>query len=51
METIVVAADRGTTLTSVATLLIVSVVVVSAVAFVVFRHFRNRHQAGGVTNS
>ena len=46
METLVVAADRGTTFSSGTTLLIVSVVIASAVAFVVFRHFRNRHQAG-----
>jgi hypothetical protein len=46
METVVIAADRGSTLTSGTTLLIVSVVLATAVAFVLVRHLRNRHQAG-----
>ena len=40
METVIVAANRGTTLTSGTTLLIVSVVIATAVAWVLFRHFR-----------
>jgi hypothetical protein len=44
METVVVTAHRGTLMTSGTTLLIVSVVVAAAVAFILFRHFRNRHQ-------
>jgi hypothetical protein len=44
METIVVAAHRGSTMTSGATLLIVSVVVAAAVAFAVVRHLRSRQQ-------
>jgi hypothetical protein len=48
METVVVAAQRGNGLMSGTTLLIVSVVIATAVAFVLFRHLRNRHSAGGV---
>jgi hypothetical protein len=46
METVVVAANRGPTLMSGSTLLIVSVVLAAAVAFVLFKHFRNRQQPG-----
>ena len=44
METVVVAAHRGNVLMSGATLLVVSVVVAAAVAFVLVRHLRGRHQ-------
>ncbi len=44
METVTVAAHRGTSLMSGTTLLIVSVVVAAAVALVLFKHLRNRQQ-------
>ena len=46
METVVVAAHRGNMLMSGATLLIVSVMLAAAVAFVLFRHLRSRQQPG-----
>jgi hypothetical protein len=42
METVVVAAERGNTMMSGTTLLIVSVAIAAAVAFALFRHFRSR---------
>ena len=44
METVTVAASRGSLLMSGTTLLILSVVVAAAVALVWFRHIRGRHQ-------
>jgi hypothetical protein len=44
METVTVAASRGGSMMSGTTLLIVSVVVLAAVAFAVARHFRNRNE-------
>jgi hypothetical protein len=44
VETVTVAASRGTSMMSGMALLIVSVVVAAAVAFAVFKHFRNRQQ-------
>jgi hypothetical protein len=44
METVVVAAHRGNVLVSGTMLLLVSVVVAAAVAFVLVRHLRSRHE-------
>jgi hypothetical protein len=46
METVTVAASRGGSMMSGTTLLIVSVVVLAAVAFAVFKHLRNRDGHG-----
>ena len=46
METVVVAAHRGSTLLSGTMLLIVSVVIAATVAFVLVRHLRNRQHRG-----
>ena len=46
METVTVAASRGDSLMSGMTFLIVSVVVVAAVGFAVFKHLRNRQEPG-----
>ena len=46
METVTVAASRGSSMMSGMTLLIVSVVVLAAVAFAAFKHFRNRQEPG-----
>jgi hypothetical protein len=46
VETVTIAASRGGSLWSEATLLIVSVVVLGVVAFAAFRHFRNRSTLG-----
>ena len=43
MDTVVVAAHRGTSMSG-TTLWIVSVVVAAAVAFALIRHYRHRHQ-------
>ncbi len=50
MDTVVVAAHRGTMMSG-TTLWIVSVAITAAVAVVLFRHFRNRHQPGAETHS
>jgi hypothetical protein len=44
VETVTIAASRGSSLWSGTTLLIVSVVVLGVVAFAAFRHFRNRNE-------
>ena len=46
METVTVAASRGTSLMSGTTLLIVSVVIAAAVALALLKHFRHRQQPG-----
>lgn len=44
METVTVAAYRSTSMMYGTTLLIVSVVIAAAVAFVLFKHFRSRQE-------
>jgi hypothetical protein len=44
METVTVAASRGGSMMSGTTLMIVSVVVLAAVAFAVIKHLRNRSE-------
>jgi hypothetical protein len=46
VETVTVAASRGSSMMSGMTLMIVSVVVFAAVAFAVVKHLRHRQQPG-----
>jgi hypothetical protein len=48
MQTVIVAAHRGSTMSGMTLWMIASVVVAALVAFALFRHFRNRHHPANV---